>query len=153
MQCCWVVDGLGSAVQALLAIVRGSGTSFAAHVSADLRKLVFSCLYHANRFVRECGYLIAAEFCSICGVAGPLTWGSEVADVLPDGLSENWGQVGIPLLCTRNHLQARRAEVCTWHAGAPSSLPCGKGAAPGRQSQPKPALSKTSPRTLLQSMA
>lgn len=115
--------------------------------------LVFRCLYHANRFVRECGYFVAAEFCSICGMAGPLPWGSELAAILPDGLSENWGQVRPPPLCARHHLQASRAEVRTWRAGAPSSLPCGKGAAPGRQSKPEPAPSETPARTLLQPMA
>lgn len=76
--------------------------------------LVFRCLYHANRFVRECGYFVAAEFCSICGMAGPLPWGSELAAILPDGLSENWGQV--------RPLHSAQGTICK-----PAELKCAPG--------------------------
>lgn len=51
--------------RALLEIVKGLGSRFAPSLDGPLLDLVFSALPHSNRFVRETGYYLCAEFVGV----------------------------------------------------------------------------------------
>ena len=53
--------------RALQRVVERCGSAFEPHLTSDLLQLVFTCLSHTNRFVRETGYRVIAAFISIPG--------------------------------------------------------------------------------------
>lgn len=67
-----------------------------------MQQRLWKCLYHPNRFVRELGYKLSGDLCSIFAGQPLESWGKELALKLQDGLSENWSQVRINLSMTNN---------------------------------------------------
>ena len=53
--------------RALQHVVERCGIAFEPHLTSDLLQLVFTCVSHTNRFVRETGYRVIAAFISIPG--------------------------------------------------------------------------------------
>ena len=85
---------LESSVRCLHRVVAGAGASFAPHATPELRKLLYSCFDHMNRFVRETAYLALAALCTaLKGTPELEGMAQEVAERLKDGLSDNWSQV------------------------------------------------------------
>lgn len=75
--------------------MEGSGERFKQHNSAELRALLLRACHHPNRFVRETTYHILARLSTLAAGPDLRAFGSELATVLQDGLSENWSQVSI----------------------------------------------------------
>ena len=48
-------------------MVEKCGSAFESHLTSDLMQLVFTCLSHTNRFVRETGYRVIADIITIPG--------------------------------------------------------------------------------------
>ena len=80
--------------QVLQGLIQGAGQAYQPYFDETMQQQLWKCLYHPNRFVRETGYEISGDLCSI--FAGQLLekWGKDLAVKLQDGLSENWSQVG-----------------------------------------------------------
>jgi hypothetical protein len=80
---------------ALQRVVERCGSAFEPHLTSDLLQLVFTCLSHTNRFVRETGYRVIAAFISIPGLstASVSAFWPDIARNLAKGLSDNWSQV------------------------------------------------------------
>ena len=95
---------LESSVRCVHRLVAGAGARFAPHATPELRKLLYGCLNHMNRFVRETAYLALAALCeALQGTAELEGMAVEVADKLRDGLSDNWSQArrcGCPAVLT-----------------------------------------------------
>ena len=53
--------------RALLQVVEKCGKAFEPYLTSDLVQLVFTCLSHTNRFVRETGYRVIAAIITIPG--------------------------------------------------------------------------------------
>ena len=53
--------------RALQHVVEKCGSAFESHLTSDLMQLVFTCLSHTNRFVRETGYRVIAAIITIPG--------------------------------------------------------------------------------------
>ena len=53
--------------RALQYVVEKCGSAFESHLTSDLMQLVFTCLSHTNRFVRETGYRVIAAIITIPG--------------------------------------------------------------------------------------
>jgi hypothetical protein len=81
--------------RALQRVVERCGSAFEPHLTSDLLQLVFTCLSHTNRFVRETGYRVIAAFISIPGLstASVSAFWPDIARNLAKGLSDNWSQV------------------------------------------------------------
>ncbi|CAI8043758.1 hypothetical protein GBAR_LOCUS24277, partial [Geodia barretti] len=80
---------------ALQHVVERCGIAFEPHLTSDLLQLVFTCLSHTNRFVRETGYRVIAAFISIPGLstASVSAFWPDITRNLAKGLSDNWSQV------------------------------------------------------------
>lgn len=85
---------LETSVRAMHEIMAGCGSSFAPHTDAAVRALLYRCFDHANRFVRETGYLALSALCrALAGTPTLEGLAVEIAGKLVDGLSDNWSQV------------------------------------------------------------
>lgn len=47
-------------------IIEGTGNDFVPHLTHNLLKIIFQCLHHTNRFVREGGYFTVTALCTLC---------------------------------------------------------------------------------------
>lgn len=85
---------LETAVKSLLGIIRGCGRNFAQLCTPQILNLVYRCLNHSNRFVRENGFYLCAALSEsvdkavLGGEIGPI-----MAPKLVDGLVDEWSQV------------------------------------------------------------
>lgn len=107
---------LESSVRCVHRIAHGAGAAFAPHATPELRALLYKCLDHVNRFVRETAFLALAALCeALAGTAELQGMAAEVAQRLRDGLGDNWSQV---------RAAAAGRGACCW-------CPLRRGAAPG----------------------
>ncbi|PNH01665.1 hypothetical protein TSOC_012431 [Tetrabaena socialis] len=84
---------LETSMKALQALVEGCGPAVAPHLDEPLRAVLYKALHHPNRFVRETGHL---TMCAVCeALVGPelAAIAPEVAELLADGMGDNWSQV------------------------------------------------------------
>lgn len=80
-------------------IIENTGVGFQRHLTTELLDLLYKSCRHPNRFVRETSYHTLAAVCSISPASSVHQLGYALAEVLQDGLSENWSQVrSSPLL-------------------------------------------------------
>ena len=85
---------LETAVKSLHAIVSGCGPNFRPLCTPQFLDVVFRCLNHSNRFVRENGFYLCAAICDmaenkeLAEVIGPM-----MAPKLTAGLLDEWNQV------------------------------------------------------------
>ena len=80
-------------MQALQGLIQGAGQAYQPYFDAPMQQRLWKCLYHPNRFVRELGYELSGDLCSIFAGQPLDSWGRDLALKLQDGLSENWSQV------------------------------------------------------------
>lgn len=88
--CCYTVQLL----QALQGLIQGARQAYQPYFDDPVQQRLWRCLYHPNRFIRETGYEICGDLCSIFAGQPLESWGKDLAVKLQDGLSENWSQVG-----------------------------------------------------------
>ena len=72
-----------------------------------MQQRLWKCLYHPNRFIRETGYEMCGDLCSIFAGAPLQGWGADLALKLQDGLSENWSQVSSTSILDLEHACSR----------------------------------------------
>jgi len=108
---------LETSMKCLQCLVEGCGVSFHVHVDEQLLGLIFTCLTHTNRFVRETGFQVCSSIISVCSNSsnGDSTtsdgmevdrmetlppdqnpvfkFGPELSRHLASGLADNWSQV------------------------------------------------------------
>ena len=79
--------------QILQGLIKGAGQAYQPFFDDPVQQRLWKCLYHPNRFIRETGYEICGDLCSIFAGQPLEGWGKDLAVKLQDGLSENWSQV------------------------------------------------------------
>lgn len=84
---------LETSVKALQALLEGTGEAVRPYVTPELRDLLYRCLQHQNRFVRETGCFTMATLCHTLRGQELVDIAEEVAAKLADSLSDNWSQV------------------------------------------------------------
>ena len=84
-------------LQILQGLIQGAGQAYQPYFDNPMQQQLWKCLYHPNRFIRETGYEIAGDLCSIFAGQPLEGWGKGLAVKLQDGLSENWSQVSLLL--------------------------------------------------------
>ncbi|GAB4818455.1 hypothetical protein N2152v2_005501 [Parachlorella kessleri] len=85
---------LETSVRALQHVMQGTGPAFAPHLDETLLQLIFKCVSHPNRFVREAAHLSLITVSKL--LEGPRLEGEqgpEIARRLVLGLCDNWSQV------------------------------------------------------------
>ncbi|KAG2428503.1 hypothetical protein HXX76_011620 [Chlamydomonas incerta] len=84
---------LETSMKALQALVEGCGAAIGPLLDEPLRELLYRALHHPNRFVRETGHF---TMCTVCeALRGPAlgAMSPRVAELLSDGMGDNWSQV------------------------------------------------------------
>ena len=104
---------LETSLSCLQRMVEGLGILATQFIDEELLQLIFICLNHTNRFVRETGFHVCTTFISVCSMEenkaedamevdtdnltdfdNPIVkYGSVLSDHLAQGLSDNWSQV------------------------------------------------------------
>jgi len=104
---------LETSLSCLQRMVEGLGILATQFIDEELLQLIFICLNHTNRFVRETGFHVCTTFISVCSMEenkaedamevdtdnltdfdNPIIkYGSVLSDHLAQGLSDNWSQV------------------------------------------------------------
>lgn len=93
---------LETSVRCVHAVLAGAGAAFAPHATRELTDLLYECLSHMNRFVREGAYAALEALCvALAGTPELPAHAVEYAERIVDGLSDNWSQV-----------RARPARAC-----------------------------------------
>ncbi|KAG2487842.1 hypothetical protein HYH03_013559 [Edaphochlamys debaryana] len=108
---------LETSMRALQGLVEGVGPSIASRLDEPTRELLYRAVHHTNRFVRETAHLVLASVC--CALRGPALQAAagRVAELLADGMGDNWSQVRYAAcVCTRSLLswvgeEATRADA------------------------------------------
>ena len=63
------------------------------YIDDELMELIFRCLRHSNRFVRETGFQTCATLVDAAADDVFEKFGVVFAENLADGLADNWSQV------------------------------------------------------------
>ncbi|KAL3162831.1 hypothetical protein ABBQ32_009285 [Trebouxia sp. C0010 RCD-2024] len=84
---------LETSCKALQGLIQGARQAYQPYFDDPVQQRLWRCLYHPNRFIRETGYEICGDLCSIFAGQPLESWGKDLAVKLQDGLSENWSQV------------------------------------------------------------
>ena len=80
-------------LQVLQGLIQGAGSAYQPFFDTTMQQLIWKCLYHPNRFIREIGYETCGDLCVVFAGRSLQAWGKDLAVKLQDGLSENWSQV------------------------------------------------------------
>ena len=70
-------------------MMQGLGSRAKGNIDKNILDLLFSCLRHRNRFVRDSGFRTCSTILRVCSVGG----GEELCDHLSAGLADLWPQV------------------------------------------------------------
>ena len=81
---------LETSFKALQYILEALGEEFRDRITPELLGLVYNALYHPNRFVRETGLFVLRGVVCTLGQEGVKQLGTEVAEKLRYGMSDNW---------------------------------------------------------------
>ena len=104
---------LETSLSCLQRMVEGLGILASEFINEELLQLIFICLTHTNRFVRETGFHVCTTFVSVCSLEenkaedamevdtdnlnnydNPIVkYGDVLSDHLAQGLADNWSQV------------------------------------------------------------
>jgi len=104
---------LETSLSCLQRMVEGLGILASQFINEELLQLIFICLTHTNRFVRETGFHVCTTFVSVCSLEenkaedamevdadnlinydNPIVkYGDVLSDHLAQGLADNWSQV------------------------------------------------------------
>jgi len=104
---------LETSLSCLQRMVEGLGILATQFIDEELLQLIFICLNHTNRFVRETGFHVCTTFISVCSMEDDkaedamevdfdslpednnpiIKYGSMLTDHLALGLADNWSQV------------------------------------------------------------
>jgi len=104
---------LETSLSCLQRMIEGLGIKASQYIDEELLDLIFVCLDHTNRFVRETGFHVCTTFISVCSLEentaedamelesdiyteykNPIVvYGSVISDHLSVGLADNWSQV------------------------------------------------------------
>ncbi|KAG2450944.1 hypothetical protein HYH02_004216 [Chlamydomonas schloesseri] len=84
---------LETSMKALQALVEGCGAAIGPLLDEPLRELLYRALHHPNRFVRETGHFTMCTVCEALRGPGLVAISPRVAELLSDGMGDNWSQV------------------------------------------------------------
>eukprot|EP00850_Spirogloea_muscicola_P014971 SM000111S18794 [mRNA] locus=s111:183250:196627:+ [translate_table: standard] len=84
---------LETSFTALQRVMEGCGDSFSSQVDDRLKTTIERALAHKNRFVRETGYFTLSSLSGVCRGEGLRQDGQRFAEILANGLADNWSQV------------------------------------------------------------